>query len=80
MPGGGGVCGDPVDPSLGSGPPSVVTASDALFTLKSAVGSETCALCVCDVNDSGSITASDALLVLSHAVGVGVGLDCPTCS
>ncbi|HYB98492.1 MAG TPA: hypothetical protein VEC57_05090 [Candidatus Limnocylindrales bacterium] len=52
-------------------------ASDALFALKSAVGSETCDLAVCDVNDSGGITAADALIILKSAVGGDVSLDCP---
>ena len=48
---------------------NAVTASDALFVLRSGVGLETCALCVCDVNDSGNIAATDALSVLRAAVG-----------
>ena len=55
------------------------TASDALFTLRAAVGSATCALCVCDVNGDGHVTASDALLVLRAAVGTIVSFSCPAC-
>ena len=55
------------------------TASDALFTLKSAVGTETCSTCVCDANDSDSLTAVDALSILKFAVGQPVALNCPDC-
>jgi len=55
-------------------------ASDALFVLRTAVGNVSCDLCVCDVNDSGTITASDALIVLQFAVGQPVVLNCPPCS
>jgi hypothetical protein len=79
----GGACADPIavvygDPGPSSAP--VVTATDALFVLRAAVGSETCALCVCDVNGSASITASDALLALNFAVGQPIELMCPPCS
>jgi hypothetical protein len=88
MPGGG-VCGDPIDPGPGvsvavpaqpGGDGKVVTASDALFALKAAVGSESCALCVCDVDNSGSISASDALRILGFAVSQPISLTCPACS
>ena len=58
----------------------VVTATDALFVLRAAVGTETCALCVCDTNGSGTITASDALVALNFAVGQPIELMCPPCS
>jgi hypothetical protein len=45
--------------------------------LKSAVGSETRDLAVCDVNDSGGVQAADALMILKRAVGGDVPLDCP---
>ena len=64
-------CGAPV--TNGSPP----TASDALFALRAAVGSETCPACVCDVDSSGSVTASDALAILRRAVGLGAALVCP---
>ena len=86
---GGGVCGDPVALTAGLEAetlstddgvlPRSITASDALLTLKTAVGSAECELCVCDVNDSGAITASDALIVLQSAVGQSVELVCPAC-
>jgi hypothetical protein len=80
------VCGDPAAPigpvmvlrPIGESPRSI-TASDALYILRAAVGSETCALCVCDVNNSITITATDALVVLRRAVGQPVELTCPTC-
>jgi hypothetical protein len=71
--GGGAGCGIPV--SGGDHP----TASDALFTLKAAVGGNECALCVCDVNSNGDVGASDALAILRAAVGTENTLDCPPC-
>jgi hypothetical protein len=56
-----------------------VTATDALFALKAATGTATCALCICDVNDSGSITATDALIILKLAVGAMVTVSTPPC-
>jgi hypothetical protein len=79
----GGICADPIALTHGEPPPPpgrVVTATDALFVLRAAVGSETCQLCVCDVNGSGGVTASDALVTLSAAVGQPVSLMCPPCS
>jgi cysteine-rich repeat protein len=76
-------CGDPVALTAfatAGTRTNALTASDALFTLRTAVGSQTCALCVCDVNSSGTITASDALVVLRRAVGQSVPLQCPVCS
>lgn len=67
-----GDCGQPV--TTGAGP----TASDCLFILSAAVGSETCEpACVCDANGSGGVTASDALVCLAKAVGQDVALECP---
>lgn len=68
-----GRCGFPV--SDGDNP----TASDALVTLKAAVGGVECALCVCDVNSNGDVGASDALAILRAAVGTETPLDCPPC-
>src|SRR4029079_6362851 len=66
-----GDCGQPV----GSGAQPI--ASDCLFILRAAVGSETCRPdCVCDTNDTDDTTASDALVCLKKAVGQDVGLDC----
>ncbi|HEY2772777.1 MAG TPA: endonuclease/exonuclease/phosphatase family protein [Candidatus Binatia bacterium] len=62
-----------------SGDSRAVVASDALFVLKTAVGTLVCPLCTCDVDNSGKITASDALRVLKAAVGQNVPLTCPLC-
>jgi hypothetical protein len=51
-------------------------ASDALGTLRTAVGTASCIVCVCDVNRSNSVTSADALLILRKAVGQIVTLDC----
>lgn len=52
--------------------------TDALFVLKSAVGTNACNRCECDVNNDGSVSATDALRVLRLAVGQsGVTLTCP---
>jgi uncharacterized delta-60 repeat protein len=78
-------CGDPVNFSFhareatGFALDADVTSSDALFILRTSVGSETCELCLCDVDDSGAIVASDALLTLKAAVGQQVTLACPAC-
>jgi len=40
----------------------------------------TCALCVCDVNNSGQVTAADALVALRRAVDANTELSCPPCS
>jgi len=56
-----------------------ITASDALSTLKTAVGTLSRSRCVCDVNNSGSVTASDALMVLRVAVGETIAFSCPKC-
>lgn len=70
----GGACGRPV--SNGQTP----VASDALYVLRSAVGSTPCAACVCDTDGSGSMTAIDALIDLKAAVGQPVNLSCPVCA
>jgi hypothetical protein len=56
-----------------------VTAADALFVLKAAVGTRECALCTCDVDNGGTITATDALRVLKAAVGQSIPIACPPC-
>ena len=66
-------CAKPLNPD---GPKS----SDCLFILQAAVDIRNCALCVCDVNDSGTIVSSDALLCLRVAVGEELELNCPECS
>jgi hypothetical protein len=77
-------CGDPA-PFTAAGfaaePYSgLVTATDALFLLRSSVGLEECLPCVCDVDASGSVSATDALIALQAAVGQPVELTCPPCS
>jgi hypothetical protein len=57
-----------------------VNTTDALFTLRTSTGLETCDLCRCDVNSNGTITAPDAQRVLTFAVGNDVDLTCPACS
>lgn len=56
-----------------------VTATDALATLKTAIGTGHCPDCVCDANNSGDITASDALLILQFSIGQPRTLNCPDC-
>lgn len=50
--------------------------SDALFTLRAAVGLETCSLLVCDVGADGRIRTGDALTILQSAVGLDITLEC----
>jgi hypothetical protein len=68
------LCGDPTAAF------QAINTTDALFVLRTAVGLFDCDLCVCDVNDSGSVTAPDALRVLQSAVGQPARLVCPDCS
>ena len=56
-----------------------VTAGDALIALRTAVGLDTCPLCMCDPDGSSKVTATDALVVLRVAVGLSVSLNCPAC-
>jgi cysteine-rich repeat protein len=63
------------DPDDSGGEP---TATDALFTLRAAVGTNFCDARVCNVDGSGDQpSATDALLALSRAVGADVPLACP---
>jgi len=70
-------CGDPDDSGTTS-------ATDALVTLRAAVGVGSCDSCVCDVDSSGGpapVSASDALRVLRAATGnADMSLSCPICS
>jgi hypothetical protein len=64
-------CGDPDDSGR-------LTASDALFLLRGAVGIVDCASCICDVDQTGGgPKAGDALRVLRVAVGHALELACP---
>jgi cysteine-rich repeat protein len=56
-----------------------ISASDALFGLRTAVGLGTCTGCICDVDGTGSVTAGDALRLLRIAVGLSSGTSCPVC-
>ncbi|HYC56149.1 MAG TPA: hypothetical protein VEL28_14540 [Candidatus Binatia bacterium] len=59
--------------------PVGVSASDALYVLRSAVGSEFCHECVCDVDASGSTVTTDALFVLRRSVGQNIDFNCAPC-
>lgn len=67
-------CGRPV------GTADTPRVSDCRAILRSAVGLHDCALCVCDLDDSGEILTADALACLRSAVGLAVTLACPECS
>ena len=65
-------CAQPL--STGANP----TASDCLFILKAAVGTEVCQPeCVCAPSGTLPVKATDALLCLNAAVGAPVPLNCP---
>ncbi|MFN2425315.1 MAG: dockerin type I domain-containing protein [Candidatus Binatia bacterium] len=55
-----------------------ITAGDALYSLRSAVGSAECINEICDYNGDGRITATDSLFILRTAVGQNVAPQCPT--
>jgi glucose/arabinose dehydrogenase len=59
---------------------STPLASDALFILRAAVGTQPCEPCLCDTDGSTAVSATDALLSLKVAVGQSVAMDCPPCS
>jgi hypothetical protein len=66
-------CGDPDNNGA-------VSAGDALFVLKVAVGLASCDNCVCNVDSVGeSTTASDAFRTLRSAIGLPDALICPPC-
>jgi hypothetical protein len=52
------------------------TSTDALYTLRTAVGLEECDVCECDVNADGNTTVSDALTILAASVDLEAKLDC----
>lgn len=66
-------CGDPVGSDL------TIDSTDALATLRAAVGLVACPICVCDVSGSGDVSAADALAVLRVATRGGFATDCPDC-
>ncbi|HYB98677.1 MAG TPA: LamG-like jellyroll fold domain-containing protein [Candidatus Limnocylindrales bacterium] len=55
-----------------------IKASDALLTLKTAVGAACCQVESCDVGAPGGISASDSLAILKASVGQEVELVCPS--
>ncbi len=57
-----------------------ITAIDALYVLKAAVGIVQCLDCLCDADASATITTTDALRVLRYAVGLPVEMNCPSCA
>lgn len=57
-----------------------LTASDALATLLVAVGRRSCELCICDVDNSGSIVATDALIILAAVVAGEQPTGCAPCT
>jgi len=54
-----------------------ISAPDAQFALRAAVGTIECSLTVCDYNGDGKLTTPDALLILKAAVGQDVEPRCP---
>lgn len=67
--------GDCGDPALAFGK---ITAVDSLYILRTAVDLQKCPLCVCDLDNSGTILANDALADLRSAVGLPQVLSCPS--
>ncbi|HXC52051.1 MAG TPA: S8 family serine peptidase [Candidatus Limnocylindrales bacterium] len=55
----------------------VITAPDALKALRTAVGTATCSLALCDFTGDGKVGASDALAILRRAVGEDLEGHCP---
>jgi len=68
----GSVCGDATEDLL-------LTASDALAVLRTAIGTGACEVCVCDTNASGTVTATDALWVLRAVLGLPAAVHCTSC-
>jgi hypothetical protein len=65
-------CGQPLHPEADE-----PAASDALFALRVAVGSQTCDLLVCDADGNLAITVTDALAILRSAIQMNFSLSCP---
>jgi hypothetical protein len=57
---------------------SDVDATDAMISLRSAVGLGACPVWLCDHDGSGQVAASDALRILRVAVGIELTALCPT--
>lgn len=73
IPGLGPMCGDATDLDLR------IFAKDALAVLRAAVGLDSCALCVCDFDGSGTLSSSDAHAVLRQAVAIEIEPRCEAC-
>jgi hypothetical protein len=75
------VCGNAtcVGDAVGGETSASITTADALAVLRSAVGTEQCSPCRCDVDGSGAISAGDALSVLRAALSLPSNLSCPVC-
>jgi hypothetical protein len=56
-----------------------LTSPDALRALRTAVGTDTCPACVCDVNQVGGVSSTDALTILRKAVGLTPAMNCGSC-
>jgi hypothetical protein len=69
------VCGDATDDGF-------LASSDALVTLKAAVGNSSarCKLCLCDTDQSATVSVADALAILRVSAGLAASLQCPACS
>jgi hypothetical protein len=65
-------CAQPVNPDA-----AIPRTSDALYILRTAVGTTSCDVRVCDVTGDGVIVASDARRTLRAAVGLSALLRCP---
>ena len=65
-------CANPVDSAA-----SDITVIDALFVLRTALGFETCAPCICDVNQDGNVSSADALSILRFLI---LSTAQPTCA
>lgn len=57
----------------------MISATDALVTLRAGIGVDMCLACRCDVDQSGTTSATDALAVLQASVGQPITLNCPAC-
>jgi hypothetical protein len=68
------MCGDAVGDDL------TIRSLDALFVLRAVVQSESCPLCICDTNGSGTLNVTDAAETLRIAVGLNVKNSCTHCS
>lgn len=56
-----------------------LTSPDALRALRTAVGTDTCPACVCDVNQAGGVSSNDALTILRKSVGLTPTMNCGSC-